>query len=200
MVKNTKGGKNSKRMARKHVNEVSHKGIRYVREEGEMYATVTKHFGGQCEVVTTDGTTRLCVLRGKFKGRQRRDNNVTNGSWIMVGVRDWEARADGKNKCDLLYVYNDTEKDLLKQNTNTNLTALNKISSQIGGISIDDNVEFRDNNREVYESILQDEEQDSNVVMDEESSKPPQDPGSSEPPAGIPPAAPDSYVFDIEEI
>ena len=190
MVKNTKGGKNSKRMARKHVNEVSHKGIRYVREEGEMYATVTKHFGGQCEVVTTDGTTRLCVLRGKFKGRQRRDNNITNGSWVMVGVRDWEARSDGKNKCDLLYVYNDIEKDLLKQNTSMNLTELNKVSSQISGVSIDDNVEFRDDNREVYKSIIQ----------DDESSKPSPDSESSEPPAGTPYSAPNSYVFDIEEI
>jgi initiation factor 1A len=198
MVKNSKGGKNSKRMARKHVNEVSHKGIRYVREEGEMYATVTKHFGGQCEVVTTDGTTRLCVLRGKFKGRQRRDNNITGGSWIMVGVRDWEARADGKNKCDLLYVYNDTEKDLLKQNTNTNLTELNKVSSQISGISIDDNVEFRDDNREVYETIIQDEEKDNNEVMDGESSKPSQDSRSCESPVGT--AHSDPYIFNIDEI
>ena len=96
MVKNSKGGKNSKRIARKHVIDVTQRIVRYVKEEGEMYAVVAKHFGGQCEVVTSDGETRLCIVRGKFKGRQRRDNNITLGTWVMVGVRDWEVR--GKTK------------------------------------------------------------------------------------------------------
>ena len=66
MVKNKKGGKGSKKIARKHVIDISQRTVRYVKEEGEMYGVVSKHFGGQCEVVTSDGESRLCIVRGKF--------------------------------------------------------------------------------------------------------------------------------------
>ena len=45
MVKNSKGGKNSKRIARKHVTSMVQRVIRYVKEEGEMYGIVSKQFG-----------------------------------------------------------------------------------------------------------------------------------------------------------
>ena len=163
MVKNTKGGKNSKKIARKHITEVSAKTMRYALEEGEMYGTVVKHFGGQCQVMTTDGELRLCIVRGKFKGRQRRDNNICLGSWVLVGLRDWEMRSDGKTKCDLLYVYNDIEKENLKQNTRVNFSELNKANSETSGIVINDDVEFRDDTeKDAYLNELQEE----NIIIE----------------------------------
>ena len=163
MVKNTKGGKNSKKIARKHITEVSTKPMRYALEEGELYGTVVKHFGGQCQVMTTDGELRLCIVRGKFKGRQRRDNNICLGSWVLVGLRDWEMRSDGKTKCDLLYVYNDIEKENLKQNTRVNFSELNKANSETSGIVINDDVEFRDDTeKNAYLNELQEE----NIIIE----------------------------------
>ena len=163
MVKNTKGGKNSKKIARKHITEVSSKTMRYALEEGELYGTVVKHFGGQCQVMTTDGELRLCIVRGKFKGRQRRDNNICLGSWVLVGLRDWEMRSDGKTKCDLLYVYNDIEKENLKQNTRVNFSELNKANSETSGIVINDDVEFRDDTeKDAYLNELQEE----NIIIE----------------------------------
>ena len=161
MVKNTKGGKNSKKIARKNVTVPSAKTMRYVVEEGELYGTVVKHYGGQCQVMTIDGELRLCIVRGKFKGRQRRDNNISLGSWVIVGLRDWEMRADGKKKCDLLYVYNDIEKENLKQNTRVNFSELNKANSETIGV-VNDNVEFRDDtNKKTYLNEVQEE----NVII-----------------------------------
>ena len=163
MVKNTKGGKNSKKIARKHITEVSVKTMRYALEEGEMYGTVVKHFGGQCQVMTTDGELRLCIVRGKFKGRQRRDNNICLGSWVLVGLRDWEMRSDGKTKCDLLYVYSDIEKENLKQNTRVNFSELNKANSETSGIVINDDVEFRDDtDKDTYLNELKEE----NIIIE----------------------------------
>lgn len=161
MVKNKKGGKGSKKIARKHVMDVSQRIIRYVKEEGEMYAVVAKHFGGQCEVVTTDGETRLCIVRGKFKGRRRRDNNISLGTWVMVGIRDWEIRGDGKTKCDLLYVYSDLDKEELKQNTNINFKEMDKVNTEISGVEIDENVVFKENNGVQYLD-------DNDIIMEED--------------------------------
>ena len=167
MVKNNKGGSKSKKIARKHVNASINKTIRKVSEDGEMYAIVVNHFGGQCEVVTTDGETRLCILRGKFKGRARRDNNIKKGSWVMVGIRDWEVRGDGKEKCDLLCVYSDIERDELKQSKDVSFVELDKVNTEMTGVEIDNNVVFKDDNTLDYNAILElDDENEDNLTHD----------------------------------
>ena len=105
MVKNVLGGK-SARKGSKGVPD-SQKATRCAREEGEMYASVTRLLGGQhCEVLCADGDTRLCVIRNKFRGRGKRDNTLARGTWVLVGCRDWETPPPGKlAKCDLLHVY-----------------------------------------------------------------------------------------------
>ena len=115
MVKNTKGGKKGKKGGRKHGGSApTQRGVRTVQEDGECYAAVVKLYGGNCEVMCDDGVTSLCVIRNKFRGRGRRDNMLTPGKWVMVGIRDWEARAAGKpQKCDLLEVYSDSIKNAL---------------------------------------------------------------------------------------
>lgn len=199
MVKNSKGGKNSKRIARKHVIDLTQRIVRYVKEEGEMYAVVSKHFGGQCEVVTSDGETRLCVVRGKFKGRQRRDNNIGLGTWVMVGIRDWEVRGDGKTKCDLLYVYSDLDKDDIRQNSGINLRELDKVNTDINGVVVDDDVVFKEDNSENYivdqPDIVdsEEDENDQNIVDDANDNHT----GKKE---NIPTVGGDKYEFDIDEI
>ena len=165
MVKNNKGGSKSKKIARKHVNAAVNKTIRRVSEDGEMYAIVVNHFGGQCEVVTTDGVTRLCILRGKFKGRARRDNNIKKGSWVMIGVREWEVREDGKEKCDLLCVYSDLDRDELKQSKDVNFAALDKVNTEMTGVEIDNNVVFKDDNTSDYNTILEENEEGADDML-----------------------------------
>jgi len=63
-----------------------------------------------------DGETRLCIIRKKFKGRSKRDNMITNGSYVLVGVRDWEVVEVGKKrKCDLLEVYSSSDIEQIKK-------------------------------------------------------------------------------------
>ena len=116
MVKNTNGGNKSKKFARKHLNEPERK-IRYksVKDADEQYACVVKMCGGDiCQVICEDGNKRLCVIRKKFRGRGKRDNNLSPDVIVLVGVRSWEVRMDGKlQKSDLLHVYSLTEKDTL---------------------------------------------------------------------------------------
>ncbi len=100
-------------------------GIRYAMEDGEIYAKITKIFGGpQCEVICSDGVTRRCIIRAKFRGRRKRDNHIEVGTWVLAGVRDWGNSTDSKQICDLLTVYSNTERDSLIKSGTADLTAL----------------------------------------------------------------------------
>ena len=128
MVKNLTGGNKSRGQARNKYNNVAetqNKHVRKATEEGEMYAVITKIFGGaQCQVMCNDGISRSCIIRGKFKARGKRDNIISLGSWILVGIRDWEVRSTGIQKCDLLEVYSPPEKEQLLQNETCPFTSL----------------------------------------------------------------------------
>jgi len=119
MVKNA-GGNKAKGFARKsfgkHDNE-----LRISQDPAELYAQVIKIYGGKnCQVTTIDGTEMLCHIRGKFSGRGKRDNFIGNGTWMLVGTREWEKEADGKLlNCDVIEVYNDNDKIKLKNNITT---------------------------------------------------------------------------------
>lgn len=121
MVKNTFGGNKHKGQARKLVvsNKQSSR-LRIAEEEGEIYAQVTKMLGnGMCQVICIDEQPRLCFIRGKFKGRGKRDNTLKTGTWILIGLREWNmdkvsTQAD-LQKCDLLEVYTDLDKERLKK-------------------------------------------------------------------------------------
>lgn len=119
MVKNTTGGSKHKSQARKNIagrNVTT--SLRVVEQEGECYAHVEKILGGShMHVVCMDGKTRLCTIRGKFRGRGKRDNRIESGTWVMVGLRDYETSRETGDKlenCDLLEVYKDGDKDRLR--------------------------------------------------------------------------------------
>jgi initiation factor 1A len=167
MVKNTKGGGNNKRLGRKFLNGNSggNRAIREVEDDDEMYAAVTKIFGnGMCDVMCNDGTSRLCIIRNKFRGRGKRDNVVAVGVWLMVGIRSWESITAGKpQKCDLLEVYTDNEKTKLKKNNSIHLAKLIP-DIMIGNVVTDDLLEFSNAENVATFEIDQEMDNDEDVV------------------------------------
>ena len=106
MVKNTVGGGKSKKIARKLTTSFAVKeSTRFSTNELEQYALVTKIYGnGRCQVKTHDGLDIQCVIRNKFKGRSKRGNVVTIGTYILIGLREWE-ESSGYKTCDLMEIY-----------------------------------------------------------------------------------------------
>jgi translation initiation factor IF-1 len=109
MVKNSKGGKGAKSLARKNLsdNDITEQ-IRFADDILERYAIVTKIFGnGMCQVQTFNESghpdfTILCHIRNKFKGRSKRNHLIHNGSIVLIGLRDWE---NPYKNSDLLETY-----------------------------------------------------------------------------------------------
>lgn len=167
MVKNKTGGNKSKKSGRKHIqtSDSSYKRkLRLVEEEGENYAVVITLLGGpNCEVITNDGISRQCIIRNKFRGRDKRDNNIAPGVWILVGVRDWEARTNKAKKCDLLEVYSSLEKDKLKAISSINFTHLNSALDD-GDTKYNDNIIFEDDTFNSHKNNIMDEIQEQEDV------------------------------------
>lgn len=184
MVKNTLGGSKAKGQARKYTN-VSSKQVKALRvaspdDDSEMYAQVTKYCGSSmCHVLCIDGKTRLCHIRGKFRGRGKRDNTIENKTWILVGLREWEQdKSDKNNKkmenCDLLEVYNNTDKDKLTDKVkDVNWRLFTKSDNDINNIVEDDEFvgfKFSENKNEEIEKLIETElatkGQVNNIVME----------------------------------
>lgn len=163
MVKNT-GGNKTKGQARKFVTAPKTNHLRLSEDECEIYAQVTKTLGnGMCHVICIDGITRLCHIRGKFRGRGKRDNTINNGSWILAGLREWEMdkKSDGKKlqNCDLLEVYDSSDKEKLKKTvTNISWSEFIKNDNIFGNndCSIDEEeFKFIDESTEEYQKIVE---------------------------------------------
>ena len=117
MVKNLKGGSKGKKIGRKFMTAPVDKRIRLAEEDGEIYGVVTKLLGnGMFYINDPDGKERLVVMRNKFRGRGKRDNSVVQGGWVLIGEREFESCV--KPKHDLLEVYNDMEKNKMKNSGN----------------------------------------------------------------------------------
>jgi len=158
MVKNTTGGSKTKGQARKFVNAPRQTtNIRLSNDENELYAQVSKMLGnGMCHVLCIDGKTRLCHIRGKFRGRGKRDNLIGNNTWLLIGLRDWESdKNDIKlNNCDLLEVYSPIDIDRLKSTVNENWTLFNNDN---GKKVSDDDVLFIDERTDEYMKLVENE-------------------------------------------
>jgi len=162
MVKNTTGGSKTKGQARKFVTAKASNSLRISQDDSEMYAQVTKMLGGaMCHVLCIDDKTRLCHIRGKFRGRGKRDNFVSNGSWLLVGLREWEAGKESSTgkleNCDLLEVYNDYDKERLKSTvTSVNWSCFIANDTNMSGSSADaDNaICFSDEKTDEYMELV----------------------------------------------
>jgi len=169
MVKNITGGNKSKKQARGSGAAVSqNKIVRKAIEEGEVYAVVTKINGGNnCQIMCNDGIARCCFIRNKFKSFGKRENTISIGIWILAGIRLWESRASGVQKCDLLEVYSDTEKDYLKQNETCSFNHLlnaieaDRSSKSVGGVMFSNTVDD-DNDENENENDNENENENEN--------------------------------------
>jgi initiation factor 1A len=171
MVKNTTGGSKTKGQARKFVTAAPKNTLRTSHDELEVYAQVTKNLGnGMCHVICLDEETRLCHIRGKFRGRGKRDNFIGTGSWLLVGLREWDAtgtkKAGKMENCDVLEVYNDYDKQRLRDSVSANwsiFTSVNEgdnLEIQLEGF------EFEDNKTTEYHELI-----DAQMVNSEQTTK-----------------------------
>ena len=83
MVINEKGGCKGKKVARKHLTKGKNE-LRLSHSSNEKYAIVKKLLGNTCDVICDDGKERRCMIRGKFTGRNKRDNMIDSGVYILV--------------------------------------------------------------------------------------------------------------------
>ena len=175
MVKNF-GGKKTKGMARKNLTARPNNILRVSTNELEKYSQVLKLLGnGMCHVLCDDNLTRLCHIRGKFRGRGKRDNFVKMGSLLLVGIREYESGGDGKKlqNCDLLEVYNDQDIEKLKQtetNVNWRLLSVSLIKNEEFYEGPD--IQFIDNGEDEYYEMMNQKvksnETVQNIVFEEE--------------------------------
>jgi initiation factor 1A len=163
MVKNTTGGNKSKGKASKSFAKPTNTFLRLSHDEdNELYAQVIRPLGnGMCHVqCIKDGATRLCHIRGKFRGRGKGDNIVKNGSWLLVGLREWErASTDAKKfqNCDLLEVYTDVEKEKLRTSVKINWSLFNTDKDETDKTKIAsdaDYIVFADDKTDEYEKLI----------------------------------------------
>jgi translation initiation factor IF-1 len=163
MVKNTTGGNKSKGFARKNVNASKQSSkLRVADEEGEIYAVVVKLFGGsRCSVIGVDKVERACIIRGKFRGGQRRDHTLKAGTLVLVGEREWiTEKTDKVRECDLLEVYSDIDKERLKKSVTkvdwsfANVGDCAKSSSSGVSIHDDDDLFTKDTAQDEYAELM----------------------------------------------
>ena len=146
MGKNLKGGHH------KHQKKVTNdRRVRLSQSEDEVYSIVTKMIGnGQCHTKGNDDVTRLCEIRGSFRGKNKASNIVKTGSWVLVGLRTWESVHDTKlPKCDLLEIYSSNDKETLLQ-TNNNFTILLKQGNEMSNTTEEmDEIKFTEEEIEI---------------------------------------------------
>ncbi len=125
MVKNQMGGNKVKKYASKNTTPTTNK-LRLSNDEDELYAMVTKMLGNsQCHVVTLHGQTLLCIIRKKFTGKHKHQHFLKSGSWVLVGLRNWETiQSDKMAKCDLLECYSENDKQTICKQSDLNVETL----------------------------------------------------------------------------
>lgn len=167
MVKNTQGGNKSKGLARKNMSSGHEKRVlRLPACSLEQIAVVTQLLGhGMFYVVTEEGVQLLGRIRNKFRGRSKRDNNLTKGIVVLVGLREWEA--PNYKECDLLEVYDPNEIKQLRKIPTVNMRSLDKHIESVGGAISEnaetDDIEFSTDHAEEYTEGLLPEATDTNT-------------------------------------
>ncbi len=159
MVKNVAGGCNGKKVARKHTTKGKNE-LRLSKSSDEKYAIVKKLLGNTCDVICDDGVDRRCIIRGKFTGRNKRDNMIDSGIYVLVGMREWVDET-GRSKqsdstsiryCDLLEVYNSMERDILRRTHNVFSSLKDETGNKYE--DRDKSVSFVDENTLKYQSVI----------------------------------------------
>ena len=171
MVKNEKGGSKHKKFARKNVkgNSGFDERVRKSAHVDEIYASVSKMLGnGRVEILCNDGKSRHCVIRNKFRGKNKRNNELTTGALILAGRRSWETpNPDKTETCDLLCVYNNSHINKLKTEPTVNMVLLQSTSKS--SFDKDSHIDFFDRGiPEEIETGNEDISDGENTTHDEE--------------------------------
>lgn len=163
MVKNEAGGCKGKKVARKHATKGKNE-LRLSSSSEEKYAIVKRLLGNTCDVICDDGKERRCIIRGKFTGRNKRDNMLDNGVYVLVGLREWvvedlsggggDGNGNGKGVryCDLLEVYNSMERDILRRTHNVFSTLKDESGNKYD--EGDSSIMFVDDNTLKYQNMI----------------------------------------------
>jgi initiation factor 1A len=168
MVRNEGGGNKMKHLARKHVNgssQAANKFLRVSQCKEELYAYIIRILGNSmCLVKCFDGYERLCHIRGKFTGRSKRENALSQGTWVLVGLRQWDADKEfaskasktGKSiqKCDLLEIYSSAEREKIFQDVITESNNSDNNSASDDEFKANNTVEFKDQKTLEYQEIV----------------------------------------------
>lgn len=170
MVKNTTGGGKTKGQGRKYINDAKiQKALRISQDPLEVYSLVTKNLGnGMCLVSCVDNKTRLCHIRGKFRGRGRRDNFIGMGSWVLVGLREWEKEGSKISNCDLLEVYSEHDKEMLKKINTVNWAIFATTDVVCKETTEEITIEFSEETGEEYTELMMDTNKMKQIQIDDE--------------------------------
>ena len=115
MGRNKFGGNKQKAMANSKPVEIP---MRYSTCELEIYAKIMKAWGnGMFEVQDNDGNTYVGHVRGKMRGKSKRNNLIRVNDIVLVGLREWESN---KKNVDVLYIYEENQVSLIQQNSSSN--------------------------------------------------------------------------------
>jgi initiation factor 1A len=110
MGRNQYGGNKQKSMANKVV-EVP---MRYASSHLELYAKVTKACGnGMFQLEDNNANIYIGHVRGKMRGKSKRNNLVKLNDILLIGLREWESL---KKNADILYIYEENQVQLLSDN------------------------------------------------------------------------------------
>jgi len=165
MVKNNIGGNKAKGFARKNLIK-RETALRLANEEGEIYAQAVKVMGGSiASAIDIEGNPLRAHIRGKFRGRGKRDNFIAPGTWLLVGLHSWETIKSSSTSseirnCDILEVYSESDKNRLKSSVtsvNWNLFVANDNNQLVEDKTYDDNTcgfEFADESTQEYEQLI----------------------------------------------
>lgn len=159
MVKNTTGGNKSKGVARKNISSSSHtKAIRMAADPLEQYGQIIKILGGSmCHVKTLTGSILLGCIRGKFRGRNQWANKISSGTWVLIGLHDWESSGTTRiQRCDILEVYNESDKIQLKNilhSIDWSPFSTDTVSKHHATSNTEDDITFTDSTTLEYESL-----------------------------------------------
>jgi translation initiation factor IF-1 len=162
MVKNTMGGCNGKKVAHKHAVKSTKSGLRISQNKSEIYGVVKRLNGNTFDVTCIDEKERRCFIRGKFKGRGKRDNIIEVDKWVLIGLREFQqvpselVLVNGKREmemCDLLEVYSSSEKETLKRTHGVYMKESELSRSVAATAASEDTLQFVDMDTLRYQKI-----------------------------------------------
>lgn len=162
MVKNTMGGCNGKKVAHKHAVKSTKSGLRVSQNKSEIYGVVKRLNGNTFDVTCIDEKERRCFIRGKFKGRGKRDNIIEADKWVLIGLREFQqvpselVLVNGKKEmemCDLLEVYSSSEKETLKRTYGVYMKESELARSVVTSATNEETMQFVDMDTLRYQEI-----------------------------------------------